>query len=134
MPMMVRNNNKDDAGYNEFHVAFTCIQCDSPEHNALCLLAGPENNEPTAAPTTEVSTCKGVEHTEHADLDATITKLADFSAVIQQARETQAMVLTMAQHEILSWHYRLGHLPFKQLLEMAKDGRITKATYFSNNF
>jgi len=126
MPMMVRNNNKDDAGYNEFHAAFTCIQCDSPEHNALCLLAGQENNEPTAALTTEVSTCKGVECTEHADPDATITKLADFSVVIQQARETQAMVLTTAQRELLSWHCHLGHLPFKQLLELAKDGRITK--------
>ena len=125
MPVMVRNNNDDDAGYNDFHAAFTCIQCDSPEHNALCLLAGRENNEPTAAPTTEDSTCEG-ERIDHADPDATITKLADFSAVIQQARATQAAALTMAQREILSWHYRLGHLPFKQLLELAKDGRIPK--------
>jgi len=40
MPVMVRNNNNDDAGYNDIHAAFTCIQCDSPERNALFLLAG----------------------------------------------------------------------------------------------
>ena len=145
MPVMVTHNN-DEVSYDTFHSAFTCIQSDLPERNAFCLLAGRENYETSATAENAVTTCEGDkpaeiaepaeisdlaietanEPADFADIGIEITKQADFGAVVKQARETQAAVLTATQRELLSWHYRLGHLPFNQLLDLAKEGRIPK--------
>jgi len=53
-------------------------------------------------------------------------KQADFGVVVKQSQEMQAVVLTTMQCKLLSWHYRLGHLPFNQLLSLAQEGRIPK--------
>jgi len=138
--------------YDTFHSAFTCIQSDLPEQNAFCLLAGRENYETSATAENAVTTCEGdkpakiaepakiaklaeisdlaIETTnepaDFADIGIEITKQADFGAVVKQAQEMQAAVLTAMQHELLSWHYHLGHLPFNQLLNLAQEGRIPK--------
>ena len=107
---------------------------ESPERNALCLLARRENYETFTPAENAVSTCEGDELTtsidldiEIANLDIKITKQADFGAVVRQAWEAQAAMLMRAQHELLSWHYHLGHLPFNQLLTLA----CRKAGYHS---
>ena len=87
MPVIVKNNN-DNLNYGDFHAAFTCTQCDSPEQNAICLLVRQEPQddkpnlfEPSATSENEVSTCEGEKATNTAkttDPDVEITKQADF--------------------------------------------------------
>jgi len=40
---------------------------------------------------------------------------------MKKAQAIQAETLTKAQRELLSWHYQLGHLSFKQLQALAKQ-------------
>jgi len=64
MPVIVKNNN-DNLNYNDFHAVFTCMQCDSPEQKAICLVVKREPQddkpnlfEPSATSENEVSACK----------------------------------------------------------------------------
>jgi len=107
---MVKNNN-DELNYDEFHSAFTCMQGDSPERKAHCLLAGRANNEKDKATENAVHICEGdkacastalnldIETTDPdngiANLNIGIMKQADFGRVIRQVQEMQATVLTM---------------------------------------
>ena len=60
------------------------------------------------------------------ELQAKVHKQVNFSEVMKKAQAIQAETLTKAQQELLSWHYQLGHLSFKQLQMLAKQQQIPK--------
>jgi len=125
VPVMVMHNN-DEVSYDAFHSAFTCMQGDLPERNALCLLAGREHYETFATAEKMVTACEGDKLAKMANLNIKIMKQVDFGMVVKQAWEMQAAVLTAVQHKLLSWHYQHCHLPFNQLLSLAQEGRVPK--------
>ena len=108
------SSQNDDFNYEDFHAAFMSThQSDRPERLAT--------DTATIDPIDEV--CEG----EQQDPDeAEVHKQVDFSKVMKKAQAIQVETLTKAQRELLSWHYRLGHLSFKQLQALAKQRRIPK--------
>ena len=79
----------------------------------------PRDLQPTQPPS--ILSMKSAREKQQDPDEAEVHKQVDFSEVMEKAQAIQAETLTKAQRELLSWHYRLGHLSFKQLQALAKQ-------------
>jgi len=110
----------EETEYKDFHAAFTTIQLDMPERYATLneALDATTSTETPADTVREGDNQPGKDDNNRPTVD--VRKQVNFSEVIEQAKQLQAETLSKEQRELLSWHYHLGHLSFKQLQELAK--------------
>ena len=73
------------------------------------------SDSPTDVPTEDIE-----------QMNDTMTHLTPRARQDVGEEETSALTATTDQAERMRWHYRLGHLSFKKLIELAVLGSIPK--------
>ena len=76
----------------------------------------PEEDEPVVSP----------EQSPEAPGQGPMTTLVDLGPISQVVPEDAKPTSLDPHDELLRWHYRLGHLPFDQVKQLAQTGQLPK--------
>ena len=83
-------------------------------------------SDPVAPPAPEEEPVASPEQSPEGPVQGPITTLMDLGPISQVIPENPEPTSLDPHDELLRWHYRLGHLPFKRVKQLARAGQLPK--------